>query len=196
MRKCIPFIIVLLSTSCASIYRPINTDKMEYLTFSKVADSVDVSYNYETQLSFKNGKYKNAERRTNYSAVSIKIRNNSSRKIIIKPETFILKIDGKTADVISSDQYASVVRQNTASFLVYGIFGPYIPMNDGVIYTPIFLSIGLLNMGIAAHANTEHKKNIKDLEIWGKSVHPKSNLTGIIFLENYTFDIITFTCIE
>jgi hypothetical protein len=33
---------------------------------------------------------------------------------------------------------------------------------------------------------------MKKLEIWGKTIKPKTNVSGIIFLRNYTYDELVF----
>ena len=98
-------LIAMSLTSCASIYRTINTDKIEYTNYSKINDSIEVSYNYNTQISFNNERYKKAERRIDFTAVSIKIVNNSSKEMTIDPDFFKIIDDGKPATIISSEQY-------------------------------------------------------------------------------------------
>jgi len=196
MKNCLIILTVLTLTGCAGLYRSIEPENMEYFTYSKLNDSVDISYNYNTQAKFNNKKYRKAERKSGFVAVSIKIVNNSSDTINILPNTLLVNFNGKPADIITYKDYVEDVKQATAIYLVYGIFGPWVTNNGSTSYIPIGLGIGLLNLGVASYANNRHEKDMKKLEIWGKSIKPKSSANGIIFLRNYTYDEIKFVYLK
>jgi hypothetical protein len=179
-------------TGCAGIYRPVVPENIGYDTYSDLKDSVKISYNYNTQKSFNNKRYRKAERRSGYVAVCINIINHSSEPVVILPNTFLIRLNGKPADIISYKDYVHDVRQITEVYLLYSVFGPWVTENGATSYVPIGLGIGLINFGVASFANKQHEKNMKKNEIWGRLIPPESTGSGVVFIRNFTYDELKF----
>lgn len=182
--------IAILCVGCASSYKSINPQTINYLSTSE-DKGVKLEYKYELLQK----KYKKKELAKGVRLIAIKITNNSDRDLVFGKDLKLNYDNGSEIYIMDNDRVFSAVKQSTASYLWYLLLTPlrfYTIENENGYQVPSenSIPIGLiLGPGIAGGnmiaASTANKKLQTDLETYNlngltiKSGQTASGLIGI-----------------
>ena len=171
------FICILLSTGCASTYKPLNPQSLSYSN-EQVIDKLKFAYNDKAFEQTRNRKYIRKAVRKQVNIVAVRITNASNTSINIKSD-LVLKADQAKLICIQPENVKRLLRQH--SFLYFlGMCGISIVSTSAstVVYFGIypFNAVYVLpNFIVAASANKNFLEelsfyNIESMEVPAYSV--------------------------
>ncbi|GIZ07820.1 hypothetical protein [Flavobacterium sp. UMI-01] len=188
--------IALVLTSCASGYKNIQPEKLNY---NSVNATNEVVFSYKYGLLDK--KYFRKEKKNNIKLVAIKITNNSNRDLVFG-EDIKLTYDSGNEIYLHDDTYLfRTLKQSPASHLLYLLLTPmkfytYTTNQYGQEVENSSFPIGLFlgpgiaggNLMIAAKANSKFKTDLMKYAILGKTIKSKETAYGLIGFNATTFE--------
>lgn len=201
MKKGVFILALALLSSCAASYTKINPRFIYFENKKSLTKDVDVFYMYDTQYEVGNRKYSKLEKKSNLTAVGIKIHNHSDLPLFLTPHNLRITNNlGKPIQFVDPKTYFSRVRQKSENFLLYGLAGIGLEAEaqpDGTygpkfIYTPIPLIFGLGHLLFAELSNAKWRDNMKEHNIFGKTIQPNSTFYGIILLPENNYPELNF----
>jgi hypothetical protein len=151
---------IFLLCSCAIPFKEFKPSSFSYQNNANISQKIHVSYVYDIQRATNNRRYAKKEYGSGYSAISLRIKNISDQPIIVDQSNFKIFSSGKEIPYVTSEQYASLIKQRTGVHLLHGLWGPWGFHANGegdknesgkseFIYLPIGLAVGLTNFIIA-----------------------------------------------
>lgn len=179
-----PFLAIIIGiifTSCASSYHTINPSNVHYQA-SGINHDVEFSYKYDVLNERGNKKYAKKETQKLVKVVAIKLVNHSDQSFVF----------GKDLKVHSNNNPVSILeplvihKQLKQSVPIYLLYLLLTPMN---LYTedsstPIGLVVGPGiaggNMGMAAGANANFKKELESNFLNGRTIEAGETVYGLI----------------
>ena len=179
------FVIVL--SSCASGYRTINPNSLNY-----VSTSIDKGVGLEYKYELLDKKYKKKELAKGIRLVAVKIKNNSQRDLVFGKDIKLTYDDGSTIYIMDNKNVFSSLKQSAASYLWYLLLTPmnlYTNKTQNgfttqTSSTPIGLVVGPGlaggNMIAASSANTKFEKDLLDYNINGVTIKKGETISGLI----------------
>lgn len=195
----------LLLMSCASSYKSIKPENLNYSNSQICNEKLQVSYIYDIYSLSSNKKYAKKEKNNNYRTIALRISNLTDTSRLITTDNFRIYVNNQELTVADKTKYLEVVNQLSAAYLLHGIWGPWRVEtwddsngNSGgkVTYVPIGLTVGVINVIIASVANSNHKKEITDNEIFGRTLKPRETITGIVILNYSQYDPLIFKYLD
>jgi len=192
---------MFLITGCARTYHVINPSILHHENKKTLKKDVDISYLYNVQNLMQNKPYERKENKKNIHLLSVRIENNSNSPITITKENFQIKTSsGKEIKIIDPLLYSKTIRQYSETFLLfYGLSG--IGYEWGTVngesyskltYSPLNLIIGIGNTIFAENSNAKQKKNLIENDIFNKTIHPHSSITGLIAVYTLSYPELNF----
>jgi hypothetical protein len=148
-----------------------------------------------------NRKYSRKEKNNNYRTIAVRIRNLTDTSRLITTDNFRIYANDRELTMANRTDYFGTVSQLSALYLLHGLWGPWKieswsdsngQSGSKTTYIPIGLAVGVINMIIASVANSNHKKEINDNELFGKTIKPKETITGIVILNYSQYDPLIF----
>jgi hypothetical protein len=186
--------------SCASSYKPIGPENLEYHNHS-VNDNIEFSYHYDVLIESRNKKYAKHEINNHLNLVAVKITNHTGHDI--NPMTdAVFYVDNKPAYPVDQKITEDKIKQGVPIYLLYLLFSPVTlttsgSSNDGVSTSnpiPIGLVIGPLltatNMLVAGTANKNFKEEI-ELHSLYRQVHDGETIFALVAFRDIGKDEIT-----
>jgi hypothetical protein len=194
------FFVLPFFMSCASSYKPISPETLEYHNHS-THDKIEFSYHYDVLTESKNKKYAKHELKNNLSLVAVKITNHTGHDI--NPMTdAVFYIDNKPTYFVDQKITEDKIKQGVPIYLLYLLFSP-VTLNtsgtstDGSPKTnsfPIGLIIGptltATNMIVAGTANKNFKEEIEQYNLY-RQVHDGETMYALIAFRDIGKDEIT-----
>ncbi len=185
---------VILISSCASSYKNISPNSLNY--GSTNSDS-EVSLAYQTNVLSSSGNRKLAkkESRSYVKVVAVRIKNNSDETVIFGQDV-ALKSGGTSLSTLTPQQISSEIKQNSASYLLFLLLTPMTlevgnddtgeidSYNIGYAVGP---GLALLNMGIAAGANSSFRAELETYNMMNREIGPGETVYGLVGLSNFSF---------
>ena len=194
------FFVLLFFMSCASSYKPINPEYLEYHNHS-VNDKIEFAYHYDVLTESRNKKYAKHELKNNLSLVAVKITNHTGHDI--NPMTDALfYIDNKPAYFVDQKITEDKIKQGVPVYLLYLLFSPLTINTSGTSTDgapksnsfPAGLIIGpaltATNMIVAGTANKHFKDEIEQYNLY-KQIHDGETLYALVAFRDIGKDEIT-----
>jgi hypothetical protein len=164
--------VMLLLTSCASSYKPISPQTLEYHNQS-INDGIEFSYHHSVLIESRNKKYAKHETKNHISLVAVKITNMTGREI--NPMTdAVFYINKKTAYPVDQKLSADKIKQGVPVYLLYLLLTPmtfntnsssdmYAQQHSSSFPLGLIVGPGItgLNMIIAGSANKQFKEELE-----------------------------------
>lgn len=195
----------LFMMSCASYYKPIRPDTLNYSNKQISNEKLEVSYMYDVYSISDNRKYSRKEKNNNYRTIAVRIRNLTDTTRIITTDNFRIFANERELTVANKTAYFSTVYQMPEVYLLHGLWGPWRvdswsdsngKSGSKTTYIPIGITIGVINVIVASAANSNHKKNLNNNEIFGRTIKPNGTITGIIILNYSQYDPLDFKYLD
>lgn len=202
MNKTIYIICICLLTGCAGPYRTLKPSALNYLNRSSSEQKLEVSYLYDIQGMTRNKRYSKKEKKFGYATIGLEIKNLTNLPLTITKENFRILANGVEKPPILPEDYAKVVRQTSATYLLHTLWGPWSysyvenpapgQKSSEFKFYPIGAVIGIANLFIAENANSTHLKTLQQNSIYDKVIEPGATLYGIAIIPSFTFEPLTF----
>jgi len=194
------FFVLPFFTSCASSYKPISPETLEYHNQS-TNDKIEFSYHYDVLTESKNKKYAKHELKNNLTLVAVKITNHTGHDI--NPMTdAVFYIDNKPAYFVDQRITEDKIKQGVPIYLLYLLCSPITFTTsstsiDGAPTSnsfPIGLIIGpaltATNMIVAGTANKNFKEEIEQYNLY-RQVHDGETIYALVAFRDIGKDEIT-----
>lgn len=165
------FLIVLLTASCAGVYRSQPTDQYLY-DFHQSNRNDSIRYYFVDNILYRNKcrKYAREEKRKRASMVAVRIENRGRTPIVLKHGNVKVFNENEELRLYYSREYYRLIKQKPGFFMFWS-FMPY----GGVIY-------GSVNAIVAARANKKLSRDIATNDLIGKVIPPRQAVTGYLFI--------------
>ena len=194
------FFVLPFFMSCASSYKPIRPESLEYHNHS-TNDSIEFSYHYDVLRESRNKKYAKHELENHLSLVAVKITNHTGHDInpMTDAEFFI---DNKQVAFADQKTTANEIKQGVPIYLLYLLLSPATfntsgTSSDGTHSSssfPIGLIVGpaltATNMIIAGSANTKFQEEVKYFNL-NQQVHDGETIFALVAFKNIGKDEMT-----
>ncbi|PWG05722.1 hypothetical protein [Polaribacter aquimarinus] len=189
--------LLLLFSSCASGYRAINLNNLNYISTS-TDKGVVLEYKYEILEK----KYKKKELVKGIRLIAVKIKNNSQRDLVFGKDIKLTYDDKSTIYVMENEKVFALLKQSSASYLWYLLLTPmnlYTNQTQNgftrqTSSTPIGLVIGPGlaggNMIAAGSANTKFEKDLLEYNINGVTIKKGETVSGLIGIRSDDYNSI------
>ena len=180
-------ILAVLVSSCASSYKAINPSSLNFPDGG--ADS-NFSYKYNVLKQANNKKLARKEDKTQIRVVAIKIINNTG-KTLKYGYNYKIYSGNTEVPVLPISEVTSSINQSAPIYLFYLLLTParfYVSTETTQSSTPIGYVLGpglaALNVGIAAAANKNFKKEMEANNILDKEIRIGETAYGMIGIRN------------
>lgn len=183
---------ILSLTSCASGYRMIQPERINYVS-SKQTEDVKLEYKY----NLLNKKYSKKEYKKGVQLVSVKITNNSDRDLMFGRDVKLAYTNGVEIQPMERDVVFKSLKQSEASYLWYLLLTPLqlnkIDANGQVTSsTPIGLAVGPGiaggNMIAAGSANKKFKTELMNYDLNGVLIKKGETKFGLVGIRTNSFN--------
>jgi hypothetical protein len=195
-------VLVILLNSCASGYKKINPETLNYGSKS-IESNIFLEYKYDILEK----KYKKKETKKYVKLIAVKITNNTEKDIVFGKDFKLYYENGNEVSLIETENFFMTVKQSPASYLWYLLLSP-LQFYSGTTTTsngyytetkpantfPIGLIVGpglaAGNMIAASSANINFKNELMQFDISGKKIKKSETVYGLIGLNSNTYDSI------
>lgn len=180
-------LIVLLFSNCASYYRVVNPDKINFPPASNTVERIDLTYRYDVLKDAGNKKYVNSEHNKNVRIIAVKLTNNTDTTINISNDiTFFC---GSTkVRLLSPLETKTKIQQ---SWYAYGLYVVPCLITLAPLDIIVFGGIGVGNMIVAGNANKKLLSELIMYDITNKELKKGESTVGLIGIETTYSDPIT-----
>ncbi len=193
-------IIIIVLSSCATIYKEINPISLEYKG-EKYKENITLRYKYNLLRK----KYARKERKNGVELIGIQLINNSDKNLVFEKDIILTKYDGSKLYIMEKEKVYNSLEQNISPYFLYLLFPP-IGLNAGtenrfqnnysIQYSKwgylIGISLTLINMGIADNSNKEFEKELFLNYLENQTIKKGDTLTGFIGVKSTSYDEISF----
>lgn len=191
-------VIVVSVFSCASGYRTINPNTINYLSENK-SEGVKLEYKYDLL----DKKYAKKEEKRGVKLVAVKITNSTSEDLVFGKDFSLAYANGSDVRIMDLEKTFSTLKQSSASYLFYLLLTPVnlytTETRNGFQETTSSTPIGLIlgpgltvgNMIAAGSANTKFKTEMVDNNIYGATIKQGETRVGLIGIKSYSHDALT-----
>ena len=189
-----------LFMSCASSYKPIKPEHLEYHNES-TNDGIEFSYHYDVLTESRNKKYAKHETRNHISLVAVKITNHTGHDFNPSSDA-VFYINKKPVYPVDQKMAHDQMKQGVPIYLLYLLLTPT-TLNTGAASTdgttktnsfPLGLIIGPgitgLNMAIAGSANKNFEEDLENHSIY-RQMHEGETIYGLVAFKDIGMDEIT-----
>ncbi len=185
------FISFISLTSCASGYKVIEPETINYVSSSE-NNGVKLEYKYDLL----NKKYTDKEEKKGVKLVAIKLTNNSNKDLMFGREIKLTYENGNEIFIMENEKVFSTLKQKSAFHLFYLLLTPInltITNSNGSSDSfPIGVGLGPLLAGMnvikASLANKKFKNEIKESNMNGTLIKKGETKYGLIGIKADTFD--------
>ena len=186
---------VFLFTSCASGYKPIKPDTINYISTNQDS-GVKLEYKYDLLEN----KYAKKETKKGVKLVAVKITNESENDLMFGRDIRLNYENGNEIFVMENDKVFTTLKQSPASYLFYLLLTPMnlytSTSSNGRVEdsssTPIglFIGPGLAggNMIAAGSANKKFRTELLEYNINGTILKKGETKFGLIGIKSESFD--------
>jgi hypothetical protein len=180
-------VLILTASGCASVYKPIDPPRMEYITEKSTSD-IDFWYRYEALAYRGNNKYVKREKKYGYNVIAVKVVNKTNQPINFARDLELSTARGPIYPA-ENETTAKTIKQGVAIYLLYGLLTySESKCTNGDCETttiiPFGLGIAAGNMIVASTANTSIKKEFNDYSLYTKTIAPGETAYGIVCLRD------------
>lgn len=192
----------MLLTSCASRYKKINPETINYSSKS-IESNILVEYKYDLLEK----KYKKKETKNNIKLIAVKITNNTEKDIISGKDFKLSYENGNEISLIETEKLFKTIKQSPASYLWYLLLSPLqfysgTTTTSNGYYTETkpanSLPIGLIlgpglaggNMIAASSANKNFKNELMAFDLNGKTIKKGETVYGLLGVNSNSYDSI------
>lgn len=192
----------MLLTSCASRYKKINPETINYSSKS-IESNILVEYKYDLLEK----KYKKKETKNNIKLIAVKITNNTEKDIISGKDFKLSYENGNEISLIETEKLFKTIKQSPASYLWYLLLSPLqfysgTTTTSNGYYTETkpanSFPIGLLlgpglaggNMIAASSANKNFKNELMAFDLNGKTIKKGETVYGLLGVNSNSYDSI------
>lgn len=180
-------LVILLFSSCATIYHSINPDKINYPAAVKTTEKLDLSYRYDVlRDAGGNKKYMNKEIKNDIRIVAVKLTNNSDSTIFIAKDVLFYCGDTKVK-LMSPFEIKSKIQQTWPAYGLYLIGCISLAPLDILV----FGGIGAGNMIVAGTSNKKLLTELTEFDITNKEIKKGESIIGLIGFETLHSDPLT-----
>lgn len=195
-------VLTLLLNSCASGYKKINPETLNYGSKS-MESNILVEYKY----NLLDKKYKKKETKNNIKLIAVKITNNSEKDIVLGQDFKLTYENGNDVSLMETERLFKTIKQSPASYLWYLLLTP-MQLYSGTTTTsngfytetkpantfPIGLIVGPGlaggNMIAASAANKNLKNDLRQYDLQGKTITKGTTVYGLIGVNSNSYDAI------
>ena len=195
-------LILSILTSCASRYRKINPEEINYVSKGQ-DENKTVSLEYKYDLLHK--KYRKKEKNKDIKLIAIKVTNNSEQDLVLGRDIKILFSNGNEPHILDSSHVYDELKQQSAWYLFYLLLTPLnfsTTDSNGEVSntTPIGLVVGpgltAGNMLGASGANKNFEKELIHYNIYGTEIYSGQTKYGLIGIEADSFESLTIEVVN
>lgn len=192
--------ILPLFMSCATSYKPINPETLEYHNQS-TNDKIEFSYHYDVLTESRNKKYAKHEMNNHLSLVAIKITNHTGHDINPMNDA-IFYINNKPVYPVDQGITEGKIKQGVPIYLLYLLLSPMTfntstTSTDGTPKTnsfPIGLFIGPtitgINMIVAGTANKQFNNELENNNLY-RQMHDGETIFALVTFKDIGMDEIS-----
>jgi hypothetical protein len=195
-------VFAMLLNSCASGYKKINPEKINYASKS-IESNISLEYKYDLLEK----KYKKKETKNKIKLIAVKITNNNEKEIVFGRDFKLSYENGSEASLIETEKLFKTIKQSPASYLWYLLLSP-LQFYSGTTTTsngyytetkpantfPIGLIVGpglaAGNMIAASSANKNFKNELIQFDLNGKTIKKGETIYGLIGVKSNSYDSI------
>jgi hypothetical protein len=188
----VAFIIFL--SSCASVYHPLRPDTAYYPV--KTSDSgVDFYYKHGVLREYHNKKYAKREDKKAIRVASVKIVNNTGKKLIIGENLFFYSGESQLF-LLEPRIVHQQLKQGVAIYVLYMLFSfatynRYDAYGNVESSVPVGLVLGpgltVGNMAVAGTANQSFLEELNQFSLINKTIEPGQTVYGLIAVRDIGF---------
>ncbi len=184
-------------TSCASGYKMINPESINYISNNTLND-VTLEYKYDLL----DKKYAKKELKKGIKLLAVKITNNSDRDLTFGKDIKLTYENGNEIFVIENEKVFKTLKQSPASYLWYLLLSPVnlytSKSTNGTQEDTSSIPIGLIlgpglaggNMIAAGSANKKFNTEMLKYNINGTIINKGKTVYGLIGIRTNSFDAI------
>ena len=176
---------LLFLSSCASQYRSINPESLQY-TAKSSNDGIDLGYRYAVLQDKDNKKYAKKEVKTGIKVVALNITNHSDRDLVFGKNMRLFSGDTEVP-IVEHDIVARKLRQNAPAYLAYLLLcfvNVYVDNGFERKTYPVGLVLGpAITIGNAATASSSNKRFYQELarnNLLNKTIKPGETMSGLV----------------
>ena len=202
IKNCSLVIFAILLNSCASGYKKINPETINYASKS-IEGNVLLEYKYDLLEK----KYKKNETKNNVKLFAVKITNNSEKEVVFGRDFKLIYESGTEVRLIETENLFKNIKQSPASYLWYLLLSPtqfysgttttsngYYTQTKPTNSFPIGLVLGPGlaggNMIAASSANMNFKNELMQFDLNGKTIKKGETVYGLIGIKSRRYDSI------
>lgn len=183
---------VLNLTSCASSYKPIDPESLNYRSVDK-KEGVSFEYKYDV---LKKKKYQKKEKKKGVQLVAVKVTNTTTKDLVFGKDIKPTFENGSSMQLMEVEQITRELNQKVGFHLFYLLLTPmtfntYSTQSQGGFTTqevssstPIGLVVGpglaLLNILVGSSANKKFKTELEQYHLYGKTIPAGQTVHGIL----------------
>lgn len=187
------FLSVLMLNSCASGYKMIQPDTLNYRS-GGLENGVAFEYRYNVLQ----GKYAKKEVKKGIRVVAIRITNNTENDLVLGRDIRLVYENGSELYIMDNDAVFRNLKQGVATYLLYLLLTPLnlYTSSDGqqTSSIPIGLALGPGiaggNMIAAGSANKKFRTELLDYNITGTTIKKGETVHGLIGVRSESADAI------
>ena len=177
--------IILSLTSCASYYRAIGPERINYPPTINV-EKVALSYRYDVLRDAGNKKFVNNEFKRNMKVVAIKLTNNTEATINISKDLSFYSGSSKVL-LLNPFDIQVQIKQSAPSYAWYFLGCTSLDPID----IAVFGGIGVGNIIVASTANKNLLRELERYDLTNKELKKGETIVGIIGFEALHSDPLT-----
>lgn len=190
------FTFLLFITGCAASYKTIDPEKVSYSNSANV-DDLEISYKYNVLSSRGNRRFVKRERKKDLSVIAVKLTNHSNAPFTVTHSNFRIFASNKLLQPVNPSRAAGELKEKNALYLLYSLLFLTISKEDnGEIKQtnlPIGIPIALGNFMVGMSSNSNIRQNFRQDHIYGKTIQPGEQLSGLAYFYDTNFEPLTFT---
>ncbi|WP_300599619.1 hypothetical protein [Niabella sp.] len=185
------YILLLMSAllfSCASGYKAIHPEKLQYIQSRE--DSI-LAYKENVLQTARNRKFVNKEIKKELQVVAVRITNTTNNTLLYNAN-YKIYAGGNEIQLLDPAMAGKKIKQNAGLHLLYLLLTPMrlnIATTSSNESIPIGLVVGPVlagtNIAIAASANKNFRNELAYFDITSKQIQPGQTVYGLITLPNY-----------
>jgi len=189
---------LLILTSCASKYKMINPNTLNYLS-NNTSQKVTLEYKYNLLTK----KYAKKETKKGIKVIAVKLTNNSESDLVFGKDIKLAYENNSELYIMENEKIFKSLKQNTATYLLYLLLTPMnfyttntnsYGIQEETSSTPIGLVVGPGlaggNMIAAGSANKKFKTELLDFNIYGAIIKKGETKYGLIGVKSDSYDAI------
>ena len=188
-------VIIISFFNCASSYKAINPNGINYLSVNETA-GVKLEYKYDLL----DKKYAKKEDRKGIKLIAVKITNNSNKDLTFGRDLNLTYENGSSIFIMDQEKTFKYLKQSPATHLFYLLLTPVnlytTKPRSGYQETTSSTPIGLIlgpglaagNMIVASSANKKFKTEISKFNIYGSLIRKGETKYGLVGIKSDSFD--------